>query len=129
MERLNKQLVSQLITVLEKSSVTQGEISIIIAEVNLDSAGIKDALFRLGQNHNSLIAVLGSKRGDKPLLSCYVSKSIAENGTWQANKIIKEISSHIQGAGGGQPFYATAGGKKINGIEAALSAAKDMLVS
>ena len=95
----------------------------------MDSGGIKDALFRLGQNHNSLIAVLGSKRGDKPLLSCYVSKSIAENGTWQANKIIKEISSHIQGAGGGQPFYATAGGKKINGIEAALSAAKDMLVS
>ncbi len=129
LEQLNKQLVSQLITELEKSIVTQEEISIIIAEVNLDSAGLKDALFKLGQNHNNLIAVLGSKRGNKPLLSCYVSKSIAENGTWQANKIIKEVSSHIQGGGGGQPFYATAGGKKTNGIAAALSAAKDMLIS
>ena len=129
LEQLNKQLVSQLITELEKSIVTQEETSIIIAEVNLDSAGLKDALFKLGQNHNNLIAVLGSKRGNKPLLSCYVSKSIAENGAWQANKIIKEISSHIQGGGGGQRFYATAGGKKTNGITAALSAAKDMLVS
>ena len=129
LETLNKHLVAQLITELQNSSLTQGEMSIIIAEVDLDGAGLKDALFKLGQNHQNLIAVLGSKKGNKPLLSCYVSKALAEKGTWQANAIIKEISPHIQGGGGGQPFFATAGGKNPSGIAAALSAAKDLLLS
>jgi len=126
---LNKQLVAQLISELETKSITQGEMSIIIAEVDLDGTGLKDALFKLGQKHQNLIAVLGSKKGNKPLLSCYVSKVLAEKGAWQANAIIKQISPHIQGGGGGQPFFATAGGKNANGIPAALSAAKHMLVS
>ena len=129
LENLNKKVVAQLITELENSSLTLGEISVIIAEVDLDGAGLKDALFKLGQNHQNLIAVLGSKKGNKPLLSCYVSKALAQKGTWQANAIIKEISPHIQGGGGGQPFFATAGGKNPNGIPAALSAAKDLLIS
>ena len=129
LETLNKQLVAQLIYELETKSITQGEMSIIIAEVDLDGTGLKDALFKLGQKHQNLIAVLGSKKGNKPLLSCYVSKALAEKGTWQANAIIKQISPHIQGGGGGQPFFATAGGKNANGIPAALSAAKHMLVS
>jgi alanyl-tRNA synthetase len=129
LESLNKQLVAQLITELQNSSLTQGEMSVIIAEVDLDGAGLKDALFKLGQNHHNLIAVLGSKKGNKPLLSCYVSKALAEKGTWQANAIIKEISPHIQGGGGGQPFFATAGGKNPSGIAAALSAAKDLLLT
>lgn len=129
LETLNKQLVARLISELETKSITQGEMSIIIAEVDLDGTGLKDALFKLGQKHQNLIAVLGSKKGNKPLLSCYVSKALAEKGTWQANAIIKQISPHIQGGGGGQPFFATAGGKNANGIPAALSAAKHMLVS
>jgi alanyl-tRNA synthetase len=129
LENLNKQLVVQLISELETKSITQGEMSIIIAEVDLDGTGLKDALFKLGQKHQNLIAVLGSKKGNKPLLSCYVSKALAEKGTWQANTIIKQISPHIQGGGGGQSFFATAGGKNANGIPAALSAAKHMLVS
>ncbi len=129
LESLNKQLVAQLTTELQNSSLTQGEMSVIIAEVDLDGTGLKDALFKLGQNQHNLIAVLGSKKGNKPLLFCYVSKALAEKGTWQANAIIKEISPHIQGGGGGQPFFATAGGKNPNGIAAALSAAKDLLLS
>jgi alanyl-tRNA synthetase len=129
LENFNKQLVAQLISELETKSLTQGEMFIIIAEVDLDGTGLKDALFKLGQKHQNLIAVLGSKKGNKPLLSCYVSKALAEKGTWQANAIIKQISHHIQGGGGGQPFFATAGGKNANGIPAALSAAKHMLVS
>jgi alanyl-tRNA synthetase len=129
LESLHKQLVAQLTTELQNSSLTQGKMSVIVAEVDLDGAGLKDALFKLGQNHQNLIAVLGSKKGNKPLLSCYVSKALAEKGTWQANAIIKEISPHIQGGGGGQPFFATAGGKNPNGIAAALSAAKDLLLT
>jgi alanyl-tRNA synthetase len=129
LEALNKQLVGKLITELESKSLIQGEISIIIAEVDLDGNRMKDVLFKLGKNHQNLIAVLGSNKGNKPLLSCYVSKTLAENGTWQANAIIKQISHHIQGGGGGQPFFATAGGKNPKGISTALTAAKNMLIN
>ena len=56
-----------------------------------------------------------------------MSKAIAQNGTITANAIIKEIGQHIQGGGGGQPFYATAGGKNPGGISKALEAAKVLI--
>jgi alanyl-tRNA synthetase len=92
-------------------------------------SGTVTRLLPIGKERLNTKSALGSKKGNKPLLSCYVSKALAEKGAWQANAIIKEISPHIQGGGGGQPFFATAGGKNPSGIAAALSAAKDLLLS
>ena len=127
LEQLNKTVVQQLITELTNAIAVENEISYLFQEVNLDPAGIKDTLFQLGQKTDNLVAVLGSAKNGKPILSCYVSKELAEKGTIQANRIIKEIGIHIQGGGGGQPFFATAGGKNPNGIENALAAAKELV--
>ena len=126
-EQLNKQFVQQLISELGSNIVVQNGKSVLLKEVQLDAAGMKDALFQLGQNRDDLVAVLASRKNDKPILSCYVSKAIAQNGTITANAIIKEIGQHIQGGGGGQPFFATAGGKKPDGISKALEAAKEFI--
>jgi alanyl-tRNA synthetase len=127
LEQLNKTMVQQLIAELTNAIAVENEISYLFQEVNLDPAGIKDTLFQLGQKTDNLVAVLGSAKNGKPILSCYVSKELAEKGTIQANRIIKEIGIHIQGGGGGQPFFATAGGKNPNGIENALAAAKELV--
>ncbi|MEK9530001.1 MAG: alanine--tRNA ligase [Flavobacteriaceae bacterium] len=127
LEQLNKTVVQQLIAELTNAIAVENEISYLFQEVNLDPAGIKDTLFKLGQKTDNLVAVLGSVKNGKPILSCYVSKELAEKGTIQANRIIKEIGIHIQGGGGGQPFFATAGGKNPNGIENALAAAKELV--
>lgn len=126
-EQLNKQLVQQLLTELAHSIVSENGLSVLFKEVNLDAAAMKDALFTLGQNRDNLVAVLASRKNNKPILSCYVSKALAEKGKLQANAIIKEIGQHIQGGGGGQPFFATAGGKNPNGIQNALNAAKELV--
>ena len=126
-EQLNKQFVQQLISELESNIVTHNGRSVLLQEVALDAAGMKDALFQLGNNRDDLVAVLASRKNDKPILSCYVSKAIAQNGTITANAIIKEIGQHIQGGGGGQPFFATAGGKNPDGISKALEAAKEFI--
>ncbi|CAI8309069.1 MAG: Alanine--tRNA ligase [Bacteroidota bacterium] len=126
-EQLNKQFVQQLISELGSNIVVQNGKSVLLKEVQLDAAGMKDALFQLGQNRDDLVAVLASRKNDKPILSCYVSKAIAQNGTITANAIIKEIGQHIQGGGGGQPFFATAGGKNPDGISKALEAAKEFI--
>ena len=128
-EQLNKQFVQQLISELESNIVIQNGKSVLLKEVQLDAAGMKDALFQLGNNRDDLVAVLASRKNDKPILSCYVSKAIAQNGTITANVIIKEIGQHIQGGGGGQPFFATAGGKNPDGIPKALEAAKALIAA
>lgn len=128
-ELLNKQFVQQLISELENNIITQNGKSVLLKEVQLDASGMKDALFQLGQNRNDLVAVLASRKNDKPVLSCYVSKALAEGGNVTANAIIKEIGQYIQGGGGGQPFFATAGGKNSDGVPKALEAAKAFIAA
>jgi alanyl-tRNA synthetase len=124
LELVNKQLVQQLISELGANVTTENGIAVLFKEVQLDASVMKDALFQLGQHHDDLVAVLASRKNNKPILSCYVSKSLALKGDINANAIIKEIGGHIQGGGGGQPFFATAGGKNPDGITKALEAAK-----
>jgi alanyl-tRNA synthetase len=125
--KLATQLVQQMTADLESEIQSHKGISLLCKEVNLNSAGMKDALFQIGKNRKDLVAILGSKKDDKPILSCYVSEELVDQGTYNANTIIKEISKYIQGGGGGQPFFATAGGKHPAGLSDALQAAKDLL--
>ena len=127
LDKLSTQLVQQMTADLESEIQSHKGISLLCKEVNLNAAGMKDALFQIGKNRKDLVAILGSKKDDKPILSCYVSEELVDQGTYNANTIIKEISKYIQGGGGGQPFFATAGGKHPAGLSDALQAAKDLL--
>ena len=127
LDKLSTQLVQQMTADLESEIQSHKGISLLCKEVNLNAAGMKDALFQIGKNRKDLVAILGSKKDDKPILSCYVSKELVDQGTCQANTIIKEIGQYIKGGGGGQPFFATAGGKHPAGLSDALQAAKDLL--
>ena len=127
LDKLSTQLVQQMTADLESEIQSHKNISLLCKEVNLNAAGMKDVLFQIGKKRKDLVAILGSNKDDKPILSCYVSKELIDLGTYQANTIIKEIGHYIQGGGGGQPFFATAGGKHPAGLSDALQAAKDLL--
>ena len=99
-------------------------ISFIAKEVDLDAQGMKDLSFDLGADLDRVILVLGSNKTGKPLLSCYISKSVVAELNKDAGAIIRKLGTHIQGGGGGQAFYATAGGKNTEGLGAALAAAE-----
>ena len=99
-------------------------ISFIAAEVDLDTQGMKDLSFDLGTEYERIILILGSKKSGKPLLSCYLSKSLVTEQQKDAGVIIKKLGTYIQGGGGGQAFFATAGGKNTEGLKAALEAAE-----
>ena len=62
-------------------------------------------------------------------MSCYISNSIAESRERDATKIIKELGKYIDGTGGGQAFFATAGGKNLDGISDALRASERICFS
>ena len=114
-----KHLKSHLIDQLEQKD----EVAFLATEVDLDAGGMKDLAFEMGQNRTDLFLLLASRQNGKALLSCYISKELAAQGKLNAGTIVRELGKHIQGGGGGQPFFATAGGKNPNGIPAALEAA------
>ncbi|WP_339814558.1 DHHA1 domain-containing protein, partial [Zunongwangia profunda] len=68
--------------------------------------------------------LFGTEQKGKALLSCYISKELVETKDLNAGTIVRELGKYIQGGGGGQPFFATAGGKNPAGIPEALKEAK-----
>ena len=99
-------------------------INFLAKQVDLDANGIKDLSFKLGGELKNLILFFGANQEGKALLSCYISKDLVASKGLDAGKIIRELGKHIQGGGGGQPFFATAGGKNPEGIEEALKESK-----
>ena len=104
-----------------------GDVQFLAKEVDLDANGIKDLAFQLGGEVDNLFLVLASRQGGKALLSCYIDKDLAKAKDLNAGTIVRELGKYIQGGGGGQPFFATAGGKNPEGIVAALGAVKEYL--
>ena len=127
LESLLKDKASSLKNDLKNNVETINGINFIASEVTLDQSAIKDLAFQLGGELDNLFFIAGSKNNGKAMLTVYISKNIA-NDTLNAGKIVRELGKLIHGGGGGQPFYATAGGKNPGGIKEALTKAKDYLL-
>ena len=92
--------------------------------VELDGGSIKDILFQLKGETANFFGVLGGKEADKCTLSIIASEEVISSKNIDAGKIIREVSKHIQGGGGGQAFFATAGGKNAGGLSIAIDEIK-----
>ena len=104
-------------------------IKFLAKKVDLDAGGIKDLAFEMGGQVDDLFLLLASENEGKAILSCYISKDLASNKGLNAGNIVRELGKHIQGGGGGQPFFATAGGKNPSGIPAALANAEEIVLA
>jgi alanyl-tRNA synthetase len=107
-----------------KNEVTQiNGVNFLAKELDLDASGLKDLAFELGNEFENLFILFGSQHDGKALLTCYISKDLAAERSLNAGQIVRELGKYIEGGGGGQPFFATAGGKKPEGIAEALEKA------
>ena len=102
-------------------------VNLIAAQVSLDSKSIKNLSFELINQDSNLMLVLASNQNDKVVLSVSISKPLVEQRGLHAGNIIKKISKEIDGGGGGQAFFATAGGKNPDGIKNAIQKAIEFL--
>ena len=103
-------------------------VNFLAKEIDLDAAdAIKDLAFQLKEEIPNLFLALGATINAKPNLTLVISENLVEEKGWNAGKIIRDLAKEIQGGGGGQAFYATAGGNKVEGIPAALKKASDLL--
>jgi alanyl-tRNA synthetase len=92
-----------------------------------DNATIKNLAYQLEKELGEVVIVFGAVIKEKPQLMVVISKSLTESQGLNAGSMIRELAKEIQGGGGGQPFFATAGGKNIEGLDAALSKAEEMI--
>jgi alanyl-tRNA synthetase len=102
-------------------------VQFLAKQVDLNPEGAKDLAYELGGSYNNLFVVFATAHEGKPMLTCYISKEIVAAKNLNAGQVVRELGKYIQGGGGGQPFFATAGGKNVDGIAEALAKAVDFV--
>ncbi len=134
----NTGLKKQIETLLkDKAATIKGELKKELEDINgvkflakkldLDAGGLKDVAFELGSQFDNLFLLFATEQNGKALLSCYISKELVASKGLNAGQVVRELGKYIQGGGGGQPFFATAGGKKPDGIDKALENARNFV--
>lgn len=101
--------------------------TMIIQKTALDAGAVKDLLFQIKNENSNIAAVIGVNMGDKAQIAVAFSDDLAKEKGWHAGNMVKELAREINGGGGGQPFFATAGGKDPSGLDKALEKAKTLL--
>jgi alanyl-tRNA synthetase len=127
-EEFNKHEVKRLKNNLKDKAVEKSGINFISEIISADSPDIvKDLAYQMRAEVDNLFLVLGAEIYNKAHITIMLSDNLVKDKGLNASKIISQISREIEGGGGGQPFYATAGGKKPAGIRKALEMAEEFI--
>ncbi|MCB0793860.1 MAG: alanine--tRNA ligase, partial [Flavobacteriales bacterium] len=128
LERVAREKVKDLAAAVPARARDMGKgMKVFVGPLELDAQGLKDLGYQLRQSHPELAFASGSAIGGKPVLAVSLGAAYAEATGNTAAGIIKAISPAIQGGGGGQPDFATAGGKDPAGLSEALKKAEELL--
>lgn len=102
-------------------------VKLIVSRVNLDAAAIKDLAFALKAKADNLFVVLGTEADGKASLTVCISDELVKARNLNAGTLVRELAKDIEGGGGGQAFFATAGGKNPAGLDKALNKARGII--
>ncbi len=128
LEAFENEKTAQVKAVLKHKVQPAGSLNTLIEKVEISSADqLKNLSFQLKNEIENLFCVLGCELNGKPMLSVIIADDLVRDKQLHAGNIVKELAKSIQGGGGGQPFYATAGGNHLAGLEDALTNAKKIL--
>ncbi len=121
-EYVREQIAEKKRRLLEKR-VEVGGVRLFLVEKEVPAEIVKDIAFQIaGELHEPFvfIAACVEPSSSKPSLTLMISKDLVESRGWNASQLLRAAAKHIQGGGGGQPHFATAGGKNVNGLNAAV---------
>ena len=125
LEKLQQEKSQDIKAVLLKEVEHISGVNFLAKKLDLSAAdAIKDLAFQMKAEVDDLFLVLGAEIKGKPNLTVVISENLSIEKNLNAGKIIRDLAKEIQGGGGGQAFYATAGGSKVEGIERALEKAR-----
>ncbi|MCH8556090.1 MAG: DHHA1 domain-containing protein, partial [Schleiferiaceae bacterium] len=125
-ERLQQEKAREILTNIQDSAEQIGDFTLIAKTLPLDANAIKSICFEQRQA-TRFVGLYGNRAGDKVTLSLVLSDDVIATTDLKAGTLIKELSREIRGGGGGQPFFATAGGSDASGLERAYDKIKNIL--
>ncbi len=109
-------------SLVEKARVVNG-VKVVSAVLPISAQSAKDLAFKVREAINeNLLCVIGSVEAGKPMLTVMMSEDVVKDHNLNAGQLVREAAKLIQGGGGGQPHFATAGGKNPDGLSAAVDA-------
>jgi len=126
-EGFQREKAQELKNTLKTKAENINGITFIAEQVEVDTASIKDIVFSLKNEIEKLFVVLGNVSEGKVSITLMISDDLVEANKWNASKIIRDFAKEIQGGGGGQDFYATAGGKNPAGLPNVFSKAREFV--
>ena len=128
LEALENAQVQQVKAELKNAAEPISGINFIAQRTSIGSAdAIKNLAFSLSKEVDNLFMVLAAEVNNKPNITVMISENLVKEKGYDAGKIVRELAKLVKGGGGGQPFYATAGGNDISGLDAVVAAAKGHL--
>ncbi len=120
-EQFQAQMVERTKAKLLENVREVNGVKVISAVLPMEPAQAKDLVFKLRQAlPEQMVAVIGSVAHDKPMISVMITDDLVSSHNLNAGKIVREAAKLIQGGGGGQAYYAQAGGKNSDGLSAAV---------
>jgi len=129
-EIFNRERVKIVKQGLISAMLQENGVNILSGQVGMGNPNmIKDLAYQLKGEVENMFLVIGAVIDGKPLLTVMISENIVAEKGLDAGKIVREAGREIQGGGGGQPFYATAGGKNAAGLQAAIEKALSFLTN
>lgn len=128
LQKFSAEKVGRLKDDLLQKVESLGDLSVIRSVVDVSSGDdLKQLSFELKAATSNTIILLGAEAGGKALLSLIFSDDVADSKRFNAGQMIRDLAKEIQGGGGGQPFYATAGGKNAAGLQTALKKLEEVV--
>ena len=116
----------EIIASIEK----RGDVNFAAHQIKFDSAEeIKNLLFELRNEVPALVCILAAEVSGKPSISVIINEELVKTKNLDAGKIVRELAKEINGGGGGQPFYAQAGGSKLEGLTTVIEKAKQLVLN
>ena len=128
-EKLQKEKVKSLKAGLINQIKQVDGVNLLSTILELDGGSIKDLAFQLKSEIDNFVGVFGGKADGKATLTIIINESIAKDKDLHAGNLVREASKLIQGGGGGQPFFATAGGKNPGGLKQAIELVESKLLN
>ena len=116
----NQRVLNLSQELLDKARVING-VTVVTAKIMMMPNVAKDLVFKIRERHpENLLCVIGSVFENKPMLNVMLSDDIVKDHGLNAGQLVREAAKLMQGGGGGQPHFASAGGKNVDGLSAAM---------
>ncbi len=124
---LQQQQLSRHVDDLVKEAENIHGINYIATRVDMDAKAAKDMAFQVKGRIDNFFLVIAHVANNKPGITIMISENLVSEKGYHAGNLVRELAQHIKGGGGGQPFFATAGGKDPNGLDKALQESRKVL--